>query len=98
MPIAITISEKLFGIKIIWNYFATAHGKVCVFGLRAVVKKKVRLLVNARNVVVNDAADFVRAFNLSKSFIKVIEMTIDDMHRTNMELGVFTMLDTAKRV
>ncbi len=60
---AIVLFEKLFPFKVVWNHFATAHGKTAVDGIGAVAKKKVRRLVLSRKVIVNNAKDFVTPFN-----------------------------------
>lgn len=90
--------EEKFGIKIIWNYFATAHGKSFIDGLGAVVKKKVKSLVLRRESIVNSAADFVEAFNKNPSVVNLIEMTSDDIHEINIELKAFDIFDNAKAV
>lgn len=36
----ILLLEKKFQVKIIWNFFATAHGKACVDGIGTTIKKR----------------------------------------------------------
>lgn len=85
----IQLFEKHFSIKIYWNFFPTAHGKGCIDGIGAVVKSKVRRLVQTRKTIVNNAKDFVSAFNSEKSSIEVVEMTPSDIksisHSLNLE-------------
>lgn len=38
----ILIFENLSPVKIVWNFFATSHGKGAVYGIGAIVKNKVR--------------------------------------------------------
>lgn len=68
---AILLFEKLFPVKITWNFFATSHGKGCVDGLGAATKHRVRRMVLARTAIVNCASDFVSAFNMENSSIDV---------------------------
>lgn len=79
--------EARFDLKIVWNYFATLHGKGCVDGIGATAKKIVRKHVLARDCLVSDATQFVQAFGLTKSNILVEEMTDEDLSRINEELG-----------
>ena len=51
------------GIKIMWNFFATSHGKGPVDGIGGSVKHHVWTAVKTRKVIVNDAASFVLACN-----------------------------------
>lgn len=75
MAAAIPFFEKKFKFKIIWNYFATAHGKGCIDGFGAVAKHRVRRMVLSRKAIVNCAKDFVTAFNMEESSIDVTELT-----------------------
>lgn len=81
-----------------WNYFATAHGKGAVDGLGAVAKKKVRGLVLSRKVIVNNAKDFVTAFNMDESPIEVFEMTHADIDKINKKLCLEELFNNAKTV
>lgn len=60
--------EIRFDMQIIWNYFATSHGKGCVDGIGATVKTVVRSHIKARDCTVNSASDFVEAFTLTKEY------------------------------
>lgn len=80
--------QKLFNIKIFWNFFPTAHGKGCVDGIGAVVKSKVRRLVKARKFIVDNAKEFVGAFNSEKSSIDVEEMSASDIQLISDRLNL----------
>lgn len=90
--------EKMFGIKIIWNYFATAHGKDCVDGIGATAKTIVRKHIRARDVVVNNAFDFVRAFCMMPSKIAIEEMTDKQIETINADLEIAELFSKAKNV
>lgn len=94
----ITHLETRFKIKIIWNYFATSHGKGCIDGIGATSKCIVRKHIKARDCIVNSASDFVDAFNRTKSHIKVEEMTEKNFAIENKILGVKNIFKNAKDV
>lgn len=93
--------ERLFSIKIYWNFFPTAHGKGCIDGIGAVVKSKVRRLVATRKKIVNNAKDFVEAFNSEKSSIEVVEMSPSDIESISNSLDlnqIFMKAPTVKNI
>lgn len=90
--------EEKFEIKIIWNYFATSHGKGCVDGLGATVKQVVRKHIKARDIVVNNAADFVRAFKMTPSEITVEEMTNNEIEKIYTDLKADELFAKAKPI
>lgn len=94
----IVLFEKLFPFKVVWNYFATAHGKGAVDGIGAVAKKKVRRLMMSRKAIVNNAKDFVVAFNMEKSPIKVMEMTHESIDKINKKLSLEDEFDKAPSI
>lgn len=55
--------EEMFRFKIVWNFFASAHGKGAVDGIGAVAKNKVRRMVTTRKAIVNCASDLIVAFH-----------------------------------
>jgi hypothetical protein len=61
--------------SIMWNFFATSHGKGAVDGIGAVVKTEMRKKILARKVSINCARDFVAAHSGS---IQVLEMEKPD--------------------
>lgn len=91
----IPVFEKKFDLKIIWNFFATAHGKGCIDGIGAAVKKKVRTLVLSEEVIVNRSDDFVDAFNSRQSEVDVIEMTSQEIEKINDDLKLTEIFSKA---
>lgn len=92
----ILLFESLFPIKIIWNYFATSHGKGAVDGVGAVVKNKVRRMVNSRKAIVNGANDFVSAYQTEESLIEVTLVTPQEIKDINAELELEYVFETAQ--
>lgn len=90
--------ETKFNIPIMWNYFATSHGKGCIDGVGATAKTIVRKHVRERDCMVNGAADFVGAFNLTKSKIWVEEVTDRQFDEINDELGCAVIFSKAKNI
>lgn len=84
----LTLFEGLFPLRIVWNYFATSHGKGCVDGLGAVAKHRVRRMVLTRKAIVNSASDFVAAFNLENSCIEVSEVSNFEIDQINADLEI----------
>ncbi len=82
----IPLFERIFQLKIVWNYFATSHGKSCIDGIGAAVKSKVKGLILSREAIVNNTTEFVAAFNLKKSKIGLVELTDIDINRINGQL------------
>lgn len=74
--------EVHFAITIIWNFFATFHGKGCVDGIGAVVKNRVKRIVKTRKAIVNCAQDFVDSFKSQPSTIELIYFATDDFVKT----------------
>lgn len=83
---AMVLLEDLFPLKIVWNFFATSHGKGCVDGLGAVVKHRVRRMILAKKAIVNNATDFVSAFNAEATSIQVTEVSDSEITNVNYEL------------
>lgn len=98
MAAAILFFEKRHQFKIIWNYFATAHGKGCVYGVGAVAKHKVRRLVLSRKVIVNCAKDFVAAFKLEKSSIDITELTVARINNFNKRIKLDDLINNASAI
>lgn len=91
----IVLFEKHFKIKIFWNFFATSHGKGCVDGIGAVVKNRVRRLVNSRQAIVNCSSDLVEAFNSEDSVIRVLDMTECEATKIRCDLNLDVAFDNA---
>lgn len=94
----IAVLEEKFDIKIIWNFFATSHGKGCVDGIGATAKTVVRKHIRARDCMVNSASDFVNAFNRTSSKISVEEVTEADFTEINTTLETDKLYENAKNV
>lgn len=94
----IEVFEKRFRKKIFWNFFATSHGKGCVDGLGAVVKKRVRRRITSRKEIVNCTSDFVRSFNKEPSEIELIEVNDTEIDKINKKLKVLEIFENAPNV
>lgn len=90
--------EKRFDLKIVWNYFATAHGKGCVDGIGATVKKIVHKHIKARDSIVDNSTDFVEAFKRTQSQILVEEVKEEEINKINDEVGTVELFSKAKNV
>lgn len=98
MAAIIKTFEHRFKKKIIWNYFATSHGKGAVDGLGATVKKVVRTRVDSRKDIVNCTSDFVRAFAREKSTIHLMEVNDKEIDKINQKLNVVDIFGNAAAV
>lgn len=94
----IPVFEKRFCVKIIWNFFATAHGKGCIDGIGAAVKKSVKTSVLSEKVIVNQTNDFVQAYNSRTSKVDMIEMTSKEIDKINNDLKLTEIFLKAKAV
>lgn len=95
---AIVMFEKLFNIKIYWNYFATSHGKGCIDGIGATTKMIVKKHIRSRDCVVNNSTDFVKAFNMTTSKIAIEEVSERDIDEINTNLNVTEMYSSAQNI
>lgn len=98
MAALIQLLETRFKVKVVWNFFATSHGKGSVDGLGAVVKNRVKRLVKSRRVIVNSSADFVNAFNLEHSLINVVNLNESEAKKIRTLLKLDSVFDSAKSV
>jgi len=94
----IPVLQDKFKVQIIWNYFATSHGKGCVDGIGATVKTIVRKHIRARNMLVNSSSEFVAAFNLTESTIAVEEVALKEFDAVNSDLDADTLFLHAKNI
>lgn len=94
----IPVLEAKFNLKIVWNFFATAHGKGCVDGLGATVKQTVRKHIKARDSIVGNAAQFVEAFKRTPSKILVEEVTEEEISTLNDEISADEVYASAPAV
>ena len=56
------LSERC-GVKLIWNFSATSHGKGPVDGIGTALKRSATDLVKTRKFIINGVADFIKQFN-----------------------------------
>lgn len=94
----IIIFEKKFNIKIFWNFFATAHGKACIDGIGATVKREVRDLVLSEQAIVNGTTDFVNAYATKESVIQLVELTFLDIEKINAEIKLEEVFSNAPNI
>ena len=86
------------GIKILWNFFATSHGKGPVDGIGGSVKRHVWTAVKTRKVIVNNAASFVLACNAPESTVEVFEMSAADIAQRNATLNLDQIFSDAPAI
>lgn len=94
---SIKILEKKHGKKIIWNYFATSHGKGPVDGIGGSIKRQVWEAVRRRKCLVTNASEFVKANNPT-SKINVIEVTDEEISQRNKCLKLTSVIKDSKTV
>ena len=90
--------EEKHGINILWNFFATSHGKGPVDGIGGSVKRHVWTAVKTRKVIVNDAASFVLACNAPESTVEVFEMSAADIAQRNTTLNLDQVFSDAPAI
>lgn len=95
---AIKLLQTKFSITIIWNFFATAHGKGIVDGIGSLVKYKVLRLVMIGEAIVYCANQFVKAFNKEQSKITLIEMDKREIDKINQDLQLDILVATAPAI
>lgn len=88
MAAVILLFEQKFKVKIFWNFFATAHGKACVDGIGATVKKKVRSMILSKEKIVYQTSDFVDAFKSKKSKVDLFGMSDEEIDKINIKLNL----------
>lgn len=96
--IALHALEEKHGINIMWNFFATSHGKGPVDGIGGSVKRHVWTAVKTRKVIVNDAASFVLACNAPESMVEVFEMSAADIAQRNTTLNLDQVFSDAPAI
>lgn len=83
--------------KIIWNYFATSHGKGPVDGIGGSVKRQVRQAVLSGKGVVYNASDFCSVAK-KVSNVTVLHMSVDEIDSLNTKLDVKSIFEEADTV
>ena len=84
--------------KLIWNYFATSHGKGVVDGIGGTAKRVVNRLVLSRKVEVTDAATFAKALEIAGSSMRVMEMNANDIQEKNETMNLVNTWKTTRAV
>jgi len=96
---ALVTLQKMTGLQIQWNFFATSHGKGPVDGIGGSVKRHVWLAVKSRKHVVTNASTFLTACRGTN--VDVIYMTDDDIREQNNLMNtdeVFTGAEPIKGI
>ena len=94
---AISSLQEKHKINIIWNYFATSHGKGPVDGIGGSVKRQVWMDVSNRKSMVTDATSFC-ATAKQVSNVDVVEMKTDEIKERNANLQLKEVFDDAPLV
>ena len=81
---------------IIWNYFATSHGKSPVDGIGGALKRLVRNKVMRREAIVINAEQFAKAAESSK--VKVINITPKEIEDVAKEMNLLANFDQAASI
>ena len=81
------MSEEKHASNIRWNFFATSHGKGAVDGVGGVLKRRAWNKVKARQVVIQNAAEFTDAVkdggiicNFLTEYVRGLEYCVNIMH------------------
>jgi len=69
------IFEKKFDIKVVWNYFATSHGKGPVDAIGDIVKRQVSTKVLQRRAIVKDSESFYKCALEACSGVNIYHIT-----------------------
>lgn len=91
----IPVLQYKFKKKIIWNFFATSHGKGPLDGIGGAIKRQVWNFVKARKGTVFNAADFTAAAQAMSTDINVIEMKHDEIEEQNKDLNMYSVFEKA---
>ncbi|CAG9790692.1 unnamed protein product [Diatraea saccharalis] len=94
---SLPLLEKISNKKIIWNYFATSHGKGPVDGIGGALKRLVRSKVISRVENVFNAQQFTQVGNKYSS-VKVINVNEEEIERRFANLKLKDVFDAAVHV
>lgn len=91
-----TLQDK-FNKNIIWNYFATSHGKGPVDGIGGSVKRQVRQAVLSHKEIVQNATDFC---NVAKNVcnVNIILLLREEIDLINETLDTKSVFEAARTV
>lgn len=87
--------QEKYSRNIIWNYFATSHGKGPVDGIGGSLKRQVFDQVKKRKCLVVNAADFVKASQVAGTNIGTQEITEEYIKEKNSALDMLKVWDNA---
>ena len=90
------LSRNCHNVKLVWNFFATSHGKGPVDGVEATLKRIAADKVRSRQCIINGMADFIAA--VGDSSITVTSRTIDAVKQRERELNLDDVFGEAKAV
>jgi len=76
------LSRNCYDVKLVWNFFATSHGKGPVDGVGGTLKRIATDKVQSRQCIINGMADFIAAVQHSSS--TVTSMTADAVNSVNV--------------
>lgn len=88
--------QERFNLTIIWNFFATAHGKGPVDGIGGAVKRYVWRMVKTRKCMVYNASQFAKA--AENSNVMVLEMSEDNIKQRNINLDIHKTFDNCSKL
>ena len=90
------LSCNCHGVKLVWNFFATSHGKGPVDGVGGTLKRIAAEKVRSRQCIINGMIDFVAA--VRDSSITVTPMTADAVKQRERELRLDDVFGEAEAV
>ena len=96
MVAAVRLLERKFKKGIVWNYFATSHGKGPVDGIGGALKQTVWNKRQQRKAIVTNADSFVNA--ASKSNICIVNVSTSDLQNRVEALGLTKVFESAPPV
>lgn len=93
----IDVLQRRYNKNIIWNYFATSHGKGPVDGIGGAIKRQVRTSVIQRKSTVFNAKQFALV-SKEVSNVTVIEMTDKEIEKKIVEMNLEDIFENASAV
>jgi len=90
------LSRNCHDVKLVWNFFATSHGKGPVDGVGGTLKRIAADKVRSRQCIINGMADFIAA--VQHSSITVTSMTADAVKQHECELHLDNIFSEAKAI
>ena len=90
------LSRNCYDVKLVWNFFATSHGKGPVDGVGGTLKRIATDKVQSRQCIINGMADFIAAVQHSSS--TVTSMTADAVKQRECELHLDNVVGEANAI